>query len=268
LCLLELGEGLSEALVVDAKPGAELGSEHRLHGTTQHLENLLDETRGVGVGDSGDDREVGRGAIGSSGESELEWLGSRGGAMLTGEAQAIAMLCEVRVIVPKRVKVATPTQGLTTMCADALAHVMDDKDGDGMAALHLAEKAEEGRDVRAAVFVQTVQSHQGIEPQELRAQTRERGVEPLLIGLQIESDRVGCGDVEIECVEVELAVGAEGAETLAYAREGVFGEVDEARGTGRDADGCPASTTLSTRRLSIWKLVSTRRTASTSGRRS
>ena len=135
------------------------------------------------------------------------------------------------------------------MCADTLAHVVDDEDGDGMAALHLADKSEEGRDVRAAVFVQTVQSHQGVEQQELRAQTRERCVESLLIGLEIESDRVGCDDVEIEGVEVELAVGAEGAEALAYARKGVLGEVDEggaslvdgeaieARGTGRDADG-------------------------------
>lgn len=139
------------------------------------------------------------------------------------------MAREVRIVVAKRVEVARSAKGLAEMSAYALAHVVDDEDRDRVLALHLAEEAEERGDVGAAVFVEAVESHQGIEQEELRTASREGPRETLLIGREIEPDG-GCGDdVDIESREVERAMHADGTDALTDARERVLGEVDEGR---------------------------------------
>jgi hypothetical protein len=135
------------------------------------------------------------------------------------------------------------------MRADALAHVVDDENRDGVTALHLAQETEQSRDIGAAVFVQAMESHQGIEQQELGPPAGERRIEALLVALQIEPHGRRRDDVKVESCEIEAAMGTEGAEALADTREGVLGEVDEGRasvvdgeaietrGTRRDAEG-------------------------------
>jgi hypothetical protein len=113
------------------------------------------------------------------------------------------------------------------VCTDTFSHVVHDENRDGVTALHLPQEAEESGDVGAAVLVEPVQTHEGIEQKKFGLEAGERGFEALLVGLEIETHDGSGDDVEIERREVEATMLAEGDDALADAMQGVLGEVYE-----------------------------------------
>ena len=84
-----------------------------------------------------DEFEVGLLVVGG-GESDLERVWSRGRAMLEGEDELVALAHEVCGGVAPSVEVGASAQCLSELCVSALAHVVDDSDGDGVLSLQSA----------------------------------------------------------------------------------------------------------------------------------
>jgi hypothetical protein len=69
--------------------------------------------------------------------------------MLEGELEAAPLWAgasQIRSVIIPSMKVARPAQGLAEMGANGLSHVVDDDDGDVIAALQFAQEAEQGGD--------------------------------------------------------------------------------------------------------------------------
>jgi hypothetical protein len=60
-------------------------------------------------------------------------------------------------------KVGAAAQRLAQVATGAFGHVMDEHEGELVAAVNLAEEAQEAGDVGRAVFIQPVQAHQGVQ---------------------------------------------------------------------------------------------------------
>jgi hypothetical protein len=142
------------------------------------------------------------------------------------------------------------SQGLTGAdVAGALLGVVDDDDGDGVAALQLAQIGEQRRHFAAGVLIDAMQAHEGIEDEQARAPFGNGHIEASAVGLEIEPHG-GCGDdLDVEIGEAEAGGGADAVEPPAHDVERVLGgvkqnassawhgEAAQARNAGRDRDG-------------------------------
>lgn len=146
-------------------------------------------------------------------------------------------------------EVGAAAECLAGVPASALGHVMDDDEGEVVAAVEFAEEAEEAGDVGGAVLVEAVKADQGIEEQEAGLEGREGLVEGTLVVEAVEAETRSRDDVKVEGAEGEPPVSAQVSYTVPNAREGILGEIDdggarahdlevtEAGGTGGDGDG-------------------------------
>jgi len=147
------------------------------------------------------------------------------------------------------VEVAGAAQGLSGVCGPALAHVMDDEDGEVVMALQVPEEGEQFGDIPCVVLIAPVKPDQGVEEDQARPDAAGGAVEAQLIALEIEAQR-GCGDdVEGDVIESEAPVEAQAGEAFPERGGVIFGEIDEhvsgvadmeaaeTRGGGGDREG-------------------------------
>ena len=133
--------------------------------------------------------------------------------------------------------------------ASALLGVVDDDDGDGVAALQLSQIGEQRRHLTAGVLIDAMQTHEGIEHEQARLQVGDGVVEASAVGREIQSHG-GCGDdLDVEIGKAEAGGGADAVEPPAHDVERVLGgieqnaagawhaEATQARNAGRDRDG-------------------------------
>ena len=106
--------------------------------------------------------------------------------MLEAEAEAVLTADEVGVGVAPCVQVGAAAKRLAELGAAALAHVVDDGDGDVVLSLQVTEQAEEAGDVGCAVLVEAVQAHEGVEQEQGGAQSA-RVASRRCIGLEVEA---------------------------------------------------------------------------------
>ncbi len=78
-------------------------------------------------------------------------------------------------------------------CPGAFFCMVDDRDGDGMAPLHLAQEGEQGRDFTADILIDAMLTHERIEHEEPWLQPGDGIGETLAVGFEIEA-QAGCGD--------------------------------------------------------------------------
>ena len=99
-----------------------------------------------------------------------------GGAMLDGERDAIvAVAAEIEVGIAPGVEFGRSAQGLTGADgASALPGVVDDGDGDCVAALQFAQEGEQRGDLAADILIDAMQAHERIEDQQPRLERRRR----------------------------------------------------------------------------------------------
>ena len=94
-----------------------------------------------------------------------------------------------------------------------------------------------------------METDQGIQQQECRADASDGLVESELVALGIKAQAVGSDDVQVEACQIEAAVTAQVGDTVADAWQSILGEVHqdgagcvdreatEGRGAGGDGDG-------------------------------
>ena len=172
--------------------------------------------------------------------------------LVVDDFAGIAVAAEVEVGIAPGMELGGASQGLAGAdVAGALLGVVDDDDGDGVAALQLAQIGEQRRHFAAGVLIDAMQAHEGIEHEQARAQIGDGRIEASAVGLKIEPHG-GCGDdldVEIGEAEAEAGGGADAVEPPAHDVERVLGgvkqnapgawhsEATQARNAGRDRDG-------------------------------
>lgn len=117
---------------------------------------------------------------------------------------------------------------------------MDQDDGDVVAAVELAQKAEQARDLGGAVLVEAVQPHQRVEQQQPRPQRRQRGVERLSISLGVEPQARRGDDVQVELGKRQGSVLAQLGDAPTDLRQRVLGEVDQRRPGRLDLESAQA----------------------------
>ena len=144
--------------------------------------------------------------------------------------------------------------------AGALLGVVDDDDGDGVAALQLAQTGEQRRHFAAGVLIDAMQAHEGIEDEQARAPFGDGRIEASAVDLEIQPHG-GCGDdLDVEIGEAEAGGGADAVEPPAHDVERVLGgvkqnapgawhgEATQARNACRDRPGVCIG-------LSLWVVV-------------
>lgn len=225
---LERDKRITEATVVDA----EVTPEGRTaDGVTEIGEGADDPAgeRGLCAISAGRrvtlDLEVSTRRI--SDQPEVHRLGGRGRAVLEGEHEAIAAADEVGIGVTPSVQIAAAAEGLTEVNADALAHVVDEHDGDAKLALEPTQEAEQGRDIRAAVLIDAVEPDERIEDEQPRTVGVDHVGEALLIVSEVEAQGRGGDDMQVERGEGQAPVSSDARDALTDGGQGVLGEIDD-----------------------------------------
>jgi len=100
--------------------------------------------------------------------------------------------------------------------AALLSSVMHQCDGDIVLALKRAKASEDGGDLACIVLVCTVEPNQGIENQESRLKAFDSGYEAPKVGLDIEAKRRHGDDVNLQSLEIDVAVLTQGGQAVAH----------------------------------------------------
>lgn len=247
VALLEGLQGVTEAGVVDTEPLTESGPGEGPVGVAQFVAYGFGEGWRLGV--VAIEEEAG-GLVVAAAEPQKHGIDGGSGAVLDGEAEAlVGSTEEIASRVGPGVEVGAAPQGLAGVAARALGHVVDERDGEGVAAVELAEEAEQSGDVGGTVFVEAVESDEGIEEEECGPEGGEGGVECAPVGFEVEAQAGPGDDVEVEVGERELPVGTDLGDAVTELMRRVLGEIDdggargvdveaaETGGTGGDGDG-------------------------------
>ena len=232
--LLESLEGETETGVVDAQALAEGGPGERLAGVAENGAHRLGERGRRGGGTVDDQRE---GLVGAACEAQQERVGSGSGAVLDGELQTVVGTPhEVAGGVGPGMQIGGAAQGLAEIAAGALGHVVDEDQSELIAAVDGAQKAEQGRDIRGAVFIEGMESDQGVQQQECGADALHGVVESELVALGIEAQPVSSDDLQVEAGQIEAAVAAQVGDAVADAWQSILGEIHQGGSGGVDRE--------------------------------
>ena len=249
------GEALVEGGGADAAARAQFGEWQRAVDVDERSRDALVEGSGSRRlrGWRFDDLE--RESIGALSEFERHARHGRSGAVLDGQGDiavfaGIAVAAEVKVGIAPGMELGGASQGLTGAdVAGALLGVVDDDDGDGVAALQLAQIGEQRRHFAAGVLIDAVQAHEGIEDEQARAPLGDGRIEASAVGLEIEPHGGRGDDLDVEIGEAEAGSSADAVEPPAHDVERVLGgvkqnapgaghgEATQARNACRDRDG-------------------------------
>ena len=149
--LFESLKGEPEAGVVDAQALPEHGPGEGLAGAGQSGAHRLGERGRRGGGTVDEQRE---GLVGAASEAQQERVRSGSGAVLDGELQpVVGAPQQIAGGVGPGMQIGGAAQGLAEIAAGALGQVVDEDQGELIAAVESAQKAEQGSDVRGAVLI-------------------------------------------------------------------------------------------------------------------
>jgi hypothetical protein len=236
--LFEGVERLPETRVVDAELLAEGRPGARLAGFAEFGAHLFGEWDGLGIVSM--DLES-QGFAVATGETEEQGLGCGRGAVLDREPESLlGPAQEVAGGVGPGVEVRAAPERLAEVLASPFTHVVDDDEGEIVAAVELAQEAEQGRDFGGAVLVDAVQADEGIEDEEPGPERREGGVKGAAVAVEIEAQAGSGDDVKLEGGEREAAVLAELSDAVSQVRQRVLGEIDDDRPRGVDLEAADA----------------------------
>ena len=136
--------------------------------------------------------------IGAVGEFEREGRHRRCGAVLDSEGDLtgarVTVAAKVEIRVAPGVKLGGPAQRLAAADATgAFLGVVDDDDGEIVSPLQLTQPGEERSNLARGIFVDAMQTHEGIEHEQAGSQPGDGLLEASAIGLEIEAQG-GDGD--------------------------------------------------------------------------
>jgi hypothetical protein len=160
-------------------------------------------------------------------ECDGDGLGGRGEAMLDGKVEGVLNSDEVCVAVAESVEVAGAAEGLPEVSSVLFAHVMHEDNGGFEGSLDFSEEAEDGGYFSARIFVGAVQPDEGVEDEELWFQSFDSAAEFVPVAVEVEPERRGVDEVEVEGVYGDAPVSTDAQDAFADTGGGVFGEIDE-----------------------------------------
>jgi hypothetical protein len=164
--------------------------------------------------------------------------------VLDGETQALIRVAdEIACGVGPGVEIGATPEGLAKVAAGAFGHVVDEDDGEVVAAVEFAQEPEETGDIGCAVLIEAMKADEGIEDEELGLEGLEGVVQGDPVALEIEAE-AGCGnDVEVEAGERHPPVLTELGDAVTELGKGVLGEVDHGGSGGVDLEAAEAGGT-------------------------
>jgi hypothetical protein len=84
-------------------------------------------------------------------------------------------------------------------------------------------------DFHGTVLIEAMKANQGIKQKKPGLECLERCAQTLLVISKIEAQHFGGNGVEWDLVDIEVAVPAQGLDSGADCRQGIFGQVDQNR---------------------------------------
>ena len=181
---------------MDVEVAAELGPVEGLRGVEGTKHGVLE---GVGVLGAGITIELEVDGLRIVvDEPEVDGRRGRGGAMLHGEPQAVALAAQVEGAVGEGPQVPGAAQGLAVLGGARFAGMVHDDDGEVAASLQVAETGEESGDLLSIIFIDTVKSDEGIEKEEAGTDSAHGFEEPGPIAVEIEAEPWRGDDQDVE----------------------------------------------------------------------
>src|SRR5208283_5281650 len=152
-----------------------------------------------------------------------------GGAMLDGQDDAIvAVAAKVEVGITPGVEFGRSAQGLAGADgAGSLPGMVDDRDGDGMAALQFTQEGEQRRDIAADILIDAMQAEERIEDEQPRLQPGDGLVEAGTVGVEIEAQAGGGDHLNVELGESNAGGGTNAFEAATDDVQRVFGGIEQ-----------------------------------------
>jgi hypothetical protein len=237
--IVELEEGFAEPVVVDAqgiaKGAAGLGKFCR----AEEVDEAIGDAGLVMGGEIGADGQM-NGAIVRGAEFYFEGVGGLGRAVFKGHDKAMLPSRQIGIGIAKGVKVRAAAKGLSGLCALPLAGMVYEDHSAVMGALELAQVAQQFGDIGGGIFIEAVQSDQGIEKEQAWLIALEGFVEAALIGAEVQA-QAWCGDgKKRERSDVEAPVPAERQNAAANGGQGILSQIDQDRALGIDREASQA----------------------------
>jgi hypothetical protein len=203
---LEVIEHSAKTLVLDMEAATESGPGERLALVVEGLEHRGGQRCGRVVSMLGDLEVRHR----SCRQDEVERVRAGRGTVLHREGELAVGAREVEVRVAEGVEVGGSTEGLSRLgCGAVLARVVDQYHRTVVLTLQASEEAEQSRHLCAAVFIPRMNPDQGIEQEQVRPDVCHRGEQTLLVGLAVDSQRVGSDEEDLQPGEIDPVMGAE-----------------------------------------------------------
>ena len=156
--------------------------------------------------------------------------------MLTRKDEILTLAAQIEVAIAPGVELsgAAPRMACAAATATRLS-VVDDEHSEAMASLQLAQVAEQRADFAAGILVDAVKPHEGIEDEQAWLEVGDGIGEVAPIGLEIEPERGGGDDLDIDIREVDAGGGRDALEPPAHSGRGVLGGIEEdTAGVGHD----------------------------------
>lgn len=205
-CGGECGQALVEACGTNAANPAQFGDWHFPIGVCERGgDSIVEASFGLGLGSEAfDGLECQR--VGTAHEFERERWHCRRGAVLDSEgdltAARVAVATEIEIRVAPGMELGGPAESLAAAdAAGALLGVVDDDDSEAVLPLQLTQPGEQWGNLARGVFVDAMQTHEGVEHEQARPQPGDCGVEASAIGLEIEAEGGGGDHLNIELGE-------------------------------------------------------------------
>ena len=115
--------------------------------------------------------------------------------------------------------------------------MMDERHGDGVAALQFAQEGKQRGYVATDILVDAMQAHERIEDEKARLQPGDGLLEPRTVSLEIEAQTGRRDHLHVERGETDAGRGADAFEAAADYMQGIFGGIkqDAAGAADREA---------------------------------
>src|SRR5215471_9390237 len=148
--------------------------------------------------------------------------------MLDCEGEIIAIAAQIEVAISPGMELGGPAQRLTgARASSTLFGMVDDEDGEAIAALQLAQVGKQRGDFAAGVLVDAVQPHEGIENEQARPQVCDGVGEAAPIAFEIKAKGRRGDDLDIQIGEVDASGSGDALEPPAHDRSGILGSIEE-----------------------------------------
>jgi hypothetical protein len=122
-----------------------------------------------------------------------------------GELQVVAFSGEIDIAVSERVEVGASAEALPWACVGTLAGVVGEDNGYGVSAFKFSQKPQEPGDFAGTVFIESMESYQGIEEEHFWLQACQGFVKANAVLLAVEAHDGGGDEVHVEGVDGNIS---------------------------------------------------------------